>query len=116
MEQMRWHGISSCIQAACRHSLKLQHALQDLLHTKRYTAYLQLIQRRCPRCSGSGLVERGPFLRKCPECGGFFPWQGWKQFLKSTAAPGNGGVLRQPRNQDGVIYRHALYAFSVFLL
>ncbi|KAL3147611.1 hypothetical protein ABBQ38_014662 [Trebouxia sp. C0009 RCD-2024] len=64
-----------------------------------------LIQRRCPRCSGSGLVERGPFLRKCPECGGFFPWQGWKQFLTSTATPGNGGVLRQPRNQDGVIYK-----------
>lgn len=64
-----------------------------------------LIQRRCEKCNGSGLVERGPFLRKCPECGGFFPWQGWKQFLTSTAAPGNGGVLRQPRNQDGVIYR-----------
>ncbi|KAL3162315.1 hypothetical protein ABBQ32_010001 [Trebouxia sp. C0010 RCD-2024] len=64
-----------------------------------------LIQRRCPRCSGSGLVERGPFLRKCPECGGFFPWQGWKQFLTSTATPGNGGVLRQPRNQGDVIYK-----------
>lgn len=64
-----------------------------------------LIQRRCEKCNGSGLVERGPFLRKCPECGGFFPWQGWKQFLTSTAAPGNGGVLRQPRNQNGVIYR-----------
>ncbi|KAL0047016.1 hypothetical protein WJX82_004267 [Trebouxia sp. C0006] len=64
-----------------------------------------LIQKRCEKCDGSGLVERGPFLRKCPECGGFFPWQGWKQFLTSTAAPGNGGVLRQPRNQEGVIYR-----------
>lgn len=73
-----------------------------------YTAieHLQLIQRRCEKCNGSGLVERGPFLRKCPECGGFFPWQGWKQFLTSTAAPGNGGVLRQPRNQEGVIYRY----------
>ena len=68
--------------------------------------HLQLIQRRCEKCDGSGLVERGPFLRKCPECGGFFPWQGWKQFLTSTAAPGNGGVLRQPRNQEGVIYRY----------
>ncbi|KAL0038996.1 hypothetical protein WJX77_004535 [Trebouxia sp. C0004] len=64
-----------------------------------------LIQRRCEKCDGSGLVERGPLLRKCPECGGFFPWQGWKQFFTSTAAPGNGGVLRQPRNQEGVIYR-----------
>lgn len=64
-----------------------------------------LIQRRCQTCDGSGLVERGPFLRKCPECGGFFPWQGWKRFLTSTATPGNGGVLRQPRNQDGVIYK-----------
>ena len=69
---------------------------------------VQLIQRRCSRCDGSGLVERGPFLRKCPECGGFFPWQGWKRFLTSTATPGNGGVLRQPRNQDGVIYKYAL--------
>ena len=76
----------------------------DALHTP-LRLCLQLIQRRCGKCNGSGLVERGPFLRKCPECGGFFPWQGWKQFLTSTAAPGNGGVLRQPRNQDGVIYR-----------
>ena len=79
-------------------------------------ADLQLIQRRCSRCNGSGLIERGPFLRKCPECGGFFPWQGWKRFFTSTAAPGNGGVLRQPRNQDGVIYRQVYYVPWLFPL
>ena len=87
---------STCIQTLCCH--------------------LQLIQRRCSRCDGSGLVERGPFLRKCPECGGFFPWQGWKRFLTSTATPGNGGVLRQPRNQDGVIYKYALQGLSAYKL
>lgn len=80
----------------------------DTLSLQALYCTLQLIQRRCQRCDGSGLVERGPFLRKCPECGGFFPWQGWKRFLTSTATPGNGGVLRQPRNQDGVIYKYAL--------
>ncbi len=52
----------------------------------------QLIQRRCKVCNGSGLVDRRGFLRKCPQCGGFFPWQGWAQFLSATATPGNGGV------------------------
>ncbi len=44
-------------------------------------------------CSGKGLVAKGSkgLLRKCPECGGFFPWVSWKLFLTSTAAPGNGG-------------------------
>ena len=36
---------------------------------------MQIIQRRCERCEGSGLVMKGRFARKCPECGGFFPWQ-----------------------------------------
>ncbi len=87
---------------------KIHQALRHLILNNSLTAiqHLQLIQKRCEKCDGSGLVERGPFLRKCPECGGFFPWQGWKQFLTSTAAPGNGGVLRQPRNQEGVIYRY----------
>lgn len=25
-----------------------------------------IIQRRCPCCKGSGLVQRGRYLRKCP--------------------------------------------------
>lgn len=32
-----------------------------------------LIQLRCERCNGSGLLNSGPsgkFKRKCPECGG----------------------------------------------
>lgn len=71
---------------------------------------LQLIQRRCQRCQGSGLVRKKRYrsemdVRKCPDCGGFFPWQGWKQFLTSTAAPGNGGPLQQPKGQNSIFYR-----------
>jgi len=71
-----------------------------------------LIQRRCERCRGSGLVERpapggsgAMQLRKCPECGGFFPWQSWRQFFEATSRPGNGGPLLQPRGQTSVLYR-----------
>ncbi|KAK9904323.1 hypothetical protein WJX75_009132 [Coccomyxa subellipsoidea] len=64
-----------------------------------------IIQRRCSRCQGSGLVMKGQFARKCPECGGFFPWQGWWKFFTSTAAPGNGGPLRAPRGQTSVFYK-----------
>ena len=31
--------------------------------------------------------------------------QGWKRFFTSTALPGNGGPLRQPRGQTSVFYR-----------
>ncbi|EIE20241.1 hypothetical protein COCSUDRAFT_54440 [Coccomyxa subellipsoidea C-169] len=64
-----------------------------------------IIQRRCSRCQGSGLVMRGQFARKCPDCGGFFPWQGWWKFFTSTAAPGNGGPLRAPKGQSSVFYK-----------
>lgn len=66
-----------------------------------------LIQRRCRVCNGSGLVERGPtrLQRKCPECGGFFPWRGWGEFLSATARPGNGGPLLAPRGQTSVFYK-----------
>ena len=64
-----------------------------------------MIQRRCEGCRGSGLVQRGGKLRKCLECGGFFPWQGWSQFLSATASPGNGGPLQQPRGQTSVFYK-----------
>ena len=33
--------------------------------------------------------------------------QGWKRFFTSTALPGNGGPLRQPRGQTSVFYRWA---------
>lgn len=64
-------------------------------------------------------MQRGRYLRKCPDCGGFFPWQAWHvcctsdvhipsqswgQFLSATATPGNGGPLMQPRGQRGVLY------------
>lgn len=105
--------LSACLSCTlhllfCQTHASASCVYTDSLWLQTLCCDLQLIQRRCSRCSGSGLVERGPFLRKCPECGGFFPWQGWKRFLTSTATPGNGGVLRQPRNQDGVIYKYAL--------
>ncbi|KXZ46869.1 hypothetical protein GPECTOR_40g603 [Gonium pectorale] len=66
-----------------------------------------IIQLRCEVCGGRGLVPSagpGKYLRKCPQCGGFFPWISWKMFLSSTAAPGNGGPLQQPRGQTSVLY------------
>ncbi len=54
----------------------------------------QIIQRMCNVCGGNGLVPSSRnerYMRKCPQCGGFFPWVSWKLFLTSTAAPGNGG-------------------------
>ncbi|OSX76115.1 hypothetical protein BU14_0207s0033 [Porphyra umbilicalis] len=38
-------------------------------------------QRRCPTCEGSGLVQKGRFMRRCRTCGGFLPWQSWRQFF-----------------------------------
>ncbi|KAG2454770.1 hypothetical protein HYH02_000605 [Chlamydomonas schloesseri] len=68
-----------------------------------------LIQLRCEVCGGRGLVPsagagKDKYLRKCPQCGGFFPWISWKMFLSSTATPGNGGPLQQPRGQTSVLY------------
>ncbi|GLI59535.1 hypothetical protein VaNZ11_001429, partial [Volvox africanus] len=68
-----------------------------------------IIQLRCEQCGGRGLVPsagpgRDKYLRKCPQCGGFFPWISWKMFLTSAAAPGNGGPLQQPRGQTSVFY------------
>ena len=82
-----------------------------------------LIQQRCKPCSGSGLVPvmssplidlesepaetsrmRPRRLKKCLECGGFFPWISWSMFLTSNATPGNGGPLLQPRGQKSVFY------------
>lgn len=33
--------------------------------------------------------------------------QGWRRFFTSTALPGNGGPLRQPRGQTSIFYRSA---------
>ena len=60
---------------------------------------------RCETCDGVGLVKKGKFYKKCLECGGFFPWLGWKKFFTSTASPDNGGPLLQPRGQTGVLYK-----------
>ena len=68
-----------------------------------------LIQRRCMVCAGSGLVSSAragtKYLRKCPQCGGFFPWVSWRLFLTGTADVGNGGPLLQPRGQTSVLYK-----------
>ena len=53
--------------------------------------HLQLIQRRCQVCGGNGLVKKGKYMKKCPQCGGFFPWISWRMFLSANASPGNGG-------------------------
>eukprot|EP00798_Chlamydomonas_sp_ICE-L_P023150 gene23150-30355_t len=67
-----------------------------------------VIQQRCQQCSGTGLVasarEGTKYKRKCPQCGGFFPWVSWKQFFAATATPGNGGVLLQPKGQTSIFY------------
>jgi hypothetical protein len=61
---------------------------------------------RCEKCNGIGLVKnsKGTALLKCSECGGFFPWLGWKTFFTSTASPANGGPLMQPKGQTSVFY------------
>ena len=61
-----------------------------------------LIQRQCELCSGSGLIQKGRYARKCTSCGGFLPWQSWGQFFTSEA--GNGGVVRVPKGQTSVFY------------
>ncbi|CAN8063596.1 unnamed protein product [Agarophyton chilense] len=38
-------------------------------------------QRTCTQCNGSGLVKKGRFMKRCPKCGGFLPWQSWKRFF-----------------------------------
>lgn len=87
-----------------------------------------LIQKRCPECSGTGLVSLPinndateaatasgtnddddssprPFRKvKCPLCGGFFPWESASRFFSATARPGNGGRLLFPRNQKNMLY------------
>lgn len=65
-----------------------------------------MIQRRCEVCNGTGLVVAGSrqLEVKCPQCGGFFPWRSWREFLSANARPGNGGVLRFPKGQTSVFY------------
>ncbi|MED6149728.1 hypothetical protein PIB30_065344 [Stylosanthes scabra] len=40
-----------------------------------------IAQRKCEECGGSGLVFREKKYFRCPECGGFLPWQSWKRFF-----------------------------------
>ncbi|XP_015059683.1 uncharacterized protein LOC107005567 isoform X2 [Solanum pennellii] len=40
-------------------------------------------QRKCEVCGGSGLVLKNKFYKRCPNCGGFLPWQSWRRFFTS---------------------------------
>ncbi|KAL1307373.1 hypothetical protein HN51_049326 [Arachis hypogaea] len=40
-----------------------------------------IAQRKCEECGGSGIVFRDKKYFRCPECGGFLPWQSWKRFF-----------------------------------
>uniref|UniRef100_A0A0R0L3D7 Viral late gene transcription factor 3 zinc ribbon domain-containing protein n=1 Tax=Glycine max TaxID=3847 RepID=A0A0R0L3D7_SOYBN len=42
-----------------------------------------IAQKRCEVCGGSGLVlrEKEKDYLRCPECGGFLPWQSLKRFF-----------------------------------
>ncbi|XP_074344503.1 uncharacterized protein LOC141683654 [Apium graveolens] len=39
-------------------------------------------QKKCEICQGSGLVlmDKKEYIR-CPDCGGFLPWQSWNRFF-----------------------------------
>ncbi|XP_076945710.1 uncharacterized protein LOC143616898 [Bidens hawaiensis] len=38
-------------------------------------------QKKCDECGGSGLVLIEKEYIRCPNCGGFLPWQSWKRFF-----------------------------------
>ncbi|AED96651.1 transmembrane protein [Arabidopsis thaliana] len=40
-----------------------------------------IAQKRCEECGGTGLVSRDKKYFRCPECGGFLPWQSWRRFF-----------------------------------
>ncbi|CAE6242346.1 unnamed protein product [Arabidopsis arenosa] len=40
-----------------------------------------IAQKRCEECGGTGLVFRDKKYFRCPECGGFLPWQSWRRFF-----------------------------------
>ncbi|GKA45107.1 hypothetical protein Tco_0737903 [Tanacetum coccineum] len=38
-------------------------------------------QKKCTECRGSGLVLIEKEYIRCPNCGGFLPWQSWQRFF-----------------------------------
>ncbi|PWA78463.1 hypothetical protein CTI12_AA215050 [Artemisia annua] len=38
-------------------------------------------QKKCTECGGSGLVLIEKEYIRCPNCGGFLPWQSWQRFF-----------------------------------
>ncbi|KAM0070722.1 hypothetical protein Hdeb2414_s0001g00016471 [Helianthus debilis subsp. tardiflorus] len=38
-------------------------------------------QKKCNECGGSGLVLIEDEYIRCPNCGGFLPWQSWRRFF-----------------------------------
>ncbi|KAM7252179.1 hypothetical protein ACFE04_024062 [Oxalis oulophora] len=45
-------------------------------------AWPEITQKRCQVCNGSGLVIEEKIYVKCPQCGGFLPWQSWERFFR----------------------------------
>nr|XP_043627751.1 uncharacterized protein LOC122599317 [Erigeron canadensis] len=42
---------------------------------------MMVAQKKCVECGGSGLVLIEKEYIRCPNCGGFLPWQSWKRFF-----------------------------------
>ncbi|EOA12708.1 hypothetical protein CARUB_v10028011mg [Capsella rubella] len=40
-----------------------------------------IAQKKCEECGGTGLVFKNKKYFRCPECGGFLPWQSWRRFF-----------------------------------
>lgn len=70
-----WHDSDATMLEVARHTARI----------RRFSPFdccpchAQIIQLRCEVCGGRGLVPsagagRDKYLRKCPQCGGFFPW------------------------------------------
>ncbi|KAL8239193.1 hypothetical protein R6Q59_015760 [Mikania micrantha] len=46
-------------------------------------------QKKCIECGGSGLVLIEKEYIRCPNCGGFLPWQSWKRFFSTKVVLGS---------------------------
>ncbi|KAL8209788.1 hypothetical protein R6Q57_006520 [Mikania cordata] len=46
-----------------------------------WRATATVAQKKCIECGGSGLVLIEKEYIRCPNCGGFLPWQSWKRFF-----------------------------------
>ena len=56
-----------------------------------------LIQRQCELCKGSGLIQKGKYMRKCSSCGGFLPGKAGSS--SSPAKRATAGCCAHPRGR-----------------